>query len=93
MRRGRVTTDRVICSSENPVAWGVITEINGDSITLHAPHIDGARQVVNRPFHSSNRHHASTRINYRPPEKTLTVGNLIHVYNARPQTIIVNGGL
>ena len=25
-------------------------------------------------------------------EKTLTVGNLIHVYNARPQTIIVNGG-
>ena len=36
MRRGRVTTDRVIRSSENPVAWGVITEINDDTITLHA---------------------------------------------------------
>jgi hypothetical protein len=92
-RRGRVTTDRIAFSSENPSAWGTITAIDGNTVSVQTPAIDGISdgrvQTVVIPD-TATMHHLGQD---SKPAKVLQVGNMIQVFDASPQTILVDAGL
>jgi len=92
LRRGRLTPDRFISSSEQPQVRGVITNIAGDKITVESERIPGVEHSGKQAFtleSDATFHHLGQESSRG---EVLRKGNLIMVYPSRPQTIIVNGG-
>ncbi|GEM_PF-2040993 len=94
-RRVRSDIGSFIMSSENPLAFGEITAINGNEITLSAPlitHPDygtvaaSGLQVITLDA-DAEYFHLGARIQ---KEGVLKVGQLVKVWAPRPQTILFN---
>jgi len=88
-RRDRIATDRFAYTADDPVAWGEITAINGTQVSLLAPVVDGApisgEQVIDIPADADGYYLGTSR----SLSDVLQVGNWIHVYPPRPQTLLV----
>ncbi len=91
-RRGRITTDRVAYTMDQPVAWGVVEQVDGNRITLVAPDIETVPVSGTQHFlvaEDAEFVHLGLEI---PREQALKKGALLQIYAPRPQTILVNGG-
>ncbi len=97
-RRNRSAIGSFIMSSENPIAFGEITAIDGNELTLSAPVITDPEhgtvtvsgvQVINLDA-DAEYFHLGARIR---KEGVLQVGQLIKVWEPRPQTIVYNKSL
>ena len=90
-RRGRSTPDNFFQASEAPAAWGVITKVEGKTLTLETPEIPGltASPASITLDDDALYKRFSKQI---PAEELLQVGNLIRIYSPRPQTFLSNDG-
>jgi len=97
-RRTRAAIGSFLMSSENPVAFGEITAINGNEVTLSAPLISDPEhgtvavsgvQVITLDA-DAEYFHLGARI---LKDGVLKVGQLIKVWAPRPQTIVYNKAL
>ncbi len=91
-RRGRITTDRVAFTFDQPVAWGIVEKIEGNRVTLVAPDIAGVpvsgKQTLGIEPDAEYFHLGLEA----PRESVLKKGALLQIYPPRPQRIVVNGG-
>ncbi len=90
-RRGRPRADKFFASSEVPMAWGEITKIDGDNVTVVMPKLDGVPSGeqtfevnVDAEFVYLGQPIAK--------EDVLKVGSLLQVFAPHPQRILVNDG-
>ncbi|MCG8586094.1 MAG: hypothetical protein MI757_15405, partial [Pirellulales bacterium] len=93
IRRGRSTPDLFAIESEPPVAWGTIEAIDGNTVTLAAPKIEGMATSGKQTLDiadDSEYFHLGLPIDR---DKALNKGSLIRVFAPRPQTILVNDGV
>ena len=92
-RRGRLTPDRFAFSSEQPLAWGTVTAIDGNTVSLTAPSVAGVPFTGNHQIEipqTATTHHLGSSI---PREQAIQVGQFLMIYPARPQTILHNADL
>ena len=92
-RRGRITPDRFAFSSEQPIALGTLTAVNGNTVNVSYPAIEGVAfsgdHQIDVPDDATF-HRAGVTIT---SDEALRVGQMLMIYPARPQTIVVNAGL
>jgi hypothetical protein len=93
IRRARSTPDLIATDSESVAAWGTITQVKGNTLTLKAPAIDevpiSGDQSVTLPANAAY-YHLGRQLTAEQVRQMLVVGALVRVYPARPQTILIN---
>lgn len=92
IRRGRIAPDRFAFSSENPVAWGTVDAIDGDTVSLQAPSIEGVTPSGKQSIQideDAEFFHLGLPIERAEAMKQ---GAILHIYPARPQTVLINAG-
>jgi len=83
-RRGRYSPDALAYSSEMPAAWGTITKIDDDTVTVQAPEIEGVTPAGEQTITiASNAEFVHLG---EPTERAevLKPGTLIKVFNPHP---------
>ncbi len=90
-RRGRTQPDKYLITSDVPSAWGVITGIAGNEVTVDMQKlshvVSGTQTITIDP--DATFHHLGQNVDRN---QVLQQGNLIKVFAPRPQTILVNDG-
>jgi len=90
-RRGRTTPDKYFISSDIPVAWGVITAMNGqNTVELATDPLRGVEATSFTIDPDAEFFYLGLPVSR---SEVLQPGNLIQVYEARPQTILINDGM
>lgn len=83
-RRGRMKADSWRYSSEMHAAWGKVMKINGDTVTVEAPEIEGvAVSGVQTITIAKDAEFVSIGLDVKR-EDVLKVGSLIKVFNPHP---------